>query len=781
MFKKHHLLIVSLLLSSLSFSQGPKQENFSKQYNDYFKKESENIFTQLNKTNYTRNESLWFTSYVYYNNALKPYLSTTNIYINIYNSFGLMIDQKVFKCTDGYMQGQLKIDEKYKPGIYYIKTTTNWMRNFDTDLSDLKQFVVDSEIKNKSPKEKYDFDIIPESGTLVNNIINTIGVRLNSKLNTSNLKGVVTDNDNNVITVFKFNEFGIGKFSAMLTNNNQYQVCVYDSEDKKKSKTINHIKDTGLHLNLINKPQSVIIKLVTNKNTLKNLVQNEYNLYIHRDGNINNIPIVFENNKTSYSYLIKKTDLHKGITIFSLLNNQNKAVLERLYFNDLDHRIGGLEVLTLNKGKDSTTVTLKTTINSTKKNYFSVSVVPENSDLSGLKENIKTKLLLFPYLNEPTQNIKQYLTDTSRESLYNLDLLLLTQGKSKQSLVNILNTKTTVRYNFDTGFKIKGKLNTTEYKKGNYIELISSNNALKAKSDISTENEFVFDNLYIGSDTEINFLLRNKRGRALKVKPYYNFFPQPFVESIPITKIKSSIKKVEPIKHIKNFILNDDVVELDEVALGNIKKEKEETDKPIGSGLARHITFEDEPNTFRLITDVIREGGFDVFNDGFKVSIISRRFKSLKSRNGLTPAVFVNNISINNDLSQLATMVVNDVEDIYISNHGSIYGSMGVGGAINIYLKKGKSLKAKNKHRTFNTTFGFEDSLDYKSPRYSSTASDFFSKYGVLNWISSTMADENGIITIKFPNYLKEKVRISVNGMDENGTLYSLDKMLSLD
>ena len=252
--KKTKLLIAfSLLISTICFAQQPNEIEVSKRYNDYFKQESENIFTQLNKTNYTTNESLWLTSYVYYNFALKPYLSTTNIYTNIYNSSGEMIDQKVFKCRDGYMQGQLTIDDKYTPGVYYIKTTTNWMRNFETDLSDLKQFVVNSEIKSKSPKAKYDFDIIPESGALVNNIINTVGVKLNTALDTANLKGVVTDDNNSIITVFKFNAFGIGKFSAKLSSSNKYKVTIYDNEIEKTTKPINNIKDTGLHLNLINK------------------------------------------------------------------------------------------------------------------------------------------------------------------------------------------------------------------------------------------------------------------------------------------------------------------------------------------------------------------------------------------------------------------------------------------------------------------------------------------------------------------------------------------------
>ena len=205
-------------------------------------------------------------------------------------------------------------------------------------------------------------------------------------------------------------------------------------------------------------------------------------MYLHRDGIINSIPVAFENNKTSYVLKINKTDLPKGITILSLLNEQNEPILERMFFNDLNHSIGELEVQNINKDKDSTTITFKTSIKGSLKNNFSVSVLPESSNLYGLKENIKTKLILFPYLNQSIINEKEYLKDTSRKSLYDLDLLLLTQGESKQSLLKIINSEIVVRHDFDTGFKIKGKLNNTKYKEGNYIELVSSNNGIKPKA-----------------------------------------------------------------------------------------------------------------------------------------------------------------------------------------------------------------------------------------------------------------------------------------------------------
>ncbi|WP_299251126.1 hypothetical protein [uncultured Lacinutrix sp.] len=780
MKKTNLLFALSLLIYSICFAQQPNQIEVSKRYNDYFKQESENIFTQLNKTNYTANESIWFTSYVYYNFTLNPYLSTTNIYTNVYNSSGEMIDQKIFKCRDGYMQGQLTIDEKYTPGVYYIKTTTNWMRNFDTDLSDLKQFVVDSEIKTKPTKIKYNFDIVPEGGTLVSNIINTVGVKLNTALESVNLKGIVTDENNNIITLFKFNDFGIGKFSAKLSSNNQYKVTIYDNDVEKFSKPINNIKDTGLHLNLINKTESVVLKLTTNPETLKGLIEKEYYLYLHRDGIINSIPIAFESNKTSYSIQINKTDLPKGITILSLLNKQNEPILERMYFNDLSYSIGELEVQNINKGNDSTTLTLKTTIKGNTKNSFSVSVLPENSNIYGLKENIKTKLILFPYLNQSIINEKEYLKDTSRKSLYDLDLLLLTQGKSKQSLLKIINTKIVVRHNFDTGFKIKGKLNNTKYKKGNYIELVSPNNGLKAESVLTTENEFSLDNLYLGNDTEINFLLKNKRGKSLKVKPYYNLFPKPFVESIAIEKLKDPTEEISPIKINKNFIINDDVVKLNEVELGEVTKKKEEKNTPLGASFATRIVFEEDADQFQLITDVIRGRGFTVTNNGFDVTIVSNRAKTISS-GSLTPAVYFDNMPINNDLSQLANLVVNEVEELYISHNGSILGSAGAGGVINIFSKRGSVNLVKDLHRTFEVTNGFTDSLDYKSPFYASMYSELFSMYGVLNWTPSIKANKNGIIIIKVPNYYKDKAQLIVNGMDENGVLYSLEKTINLD
>lgn len=782
MFKKFISGLLVFSFSIATYSQNKNQPDLVELYERYYQIQPETIFTHLNKSNYIHGETLWFKSYVYFNKELKPYLSTTNIYVNIYDQLGKMVDQKLFKCADGFLSGQIKIDEKFDSGVYYIKTTTNWMRNFDLDNSDVKKFVVNSDIERISNNQNFNFDIIPEGGTLIFNANNSIGIKMDLKkgIDFNSLKGVVTDNSKNVLTVFKLNSYGIGKFNAQLNKNNNYFVTIYENEREINSRKIENIKNSGVNLKLLHRPNNLNIIIETNEETLTQINGKTFQLYVHRDGQISSIPVAFKKGVKTYSFIIPKSELLKGINIFTLVDDNNNLLLERMVFNELNLNNDQIEILEIVKGKDSSIVKLKTNINTDVKNSFSISVIPETNKDFNYKENIKSNFLLLPYLKKHESGLNSYLDKMDKKSLYDLDLLLITQGNSRQSLDNIINKTQIARYNFDTGFQIKGKLNKTEYKTGNYIELISTDNAISAKSNLNKLNEFSFENIYLGKETEINFFLKNKKGKSLKITPYYNIYPKPYIDSINVKQFsrKSDKSEIKPITLNRNFIIPENVTELNEIELGLIKEKKITKNKPLGSISGNQITFSDKDLQTQLITDIIRNNGFDVYNNGTTVRIKSRRVLSFSG--AFAPAVFIDNIDLGGNFNVLTDLMVSDVEEMYITKISSIYGSRGAGGVINIYTKKGASKKRMAMYKTYGVNFGFELQETYKSPNYISTSSPFFSKLGVINWFPNAETDVNGTLTFKVPNYYNEKMKVYINGMDQNGLLYSAIKTISL-
>ena len=141
----HQSKLLAVLLVLFTLGSYAQEAPLLNKYANYFEHKPETIYTQLNKSNVLANENLWFQSYIYFNQESTPYASTTNVYYNIYDAYGHLVDQKVFNAKDGTVTGHIAIDDKYTTGVYYLKTTTNWMRNFNVDNSDLKTFVVNAE------------------------------------------------------------------------------------------------------------------------------------------------------------------------------------------------------------------------------------------------------------------------------------------------------------------------------------------------------------------------------------------------------------------------------------------------------------------------------------------------------------------------------------------------------------------------------------------------------------------------------------------------------------
>lgn len=774
-------LYILILYSAFTFAQDNHQ-NLSVEdcYKSYFKLQQENIYTQLNKTNVLTNEDLWFSSYIYYNKNATPYVSTTMVFYNVYNDKGQMVDQKVFHAKDGFVHGQLKIDDKYTAGTYYLKTTTNWMRNFNIDNSDIKTFVVNSEsIDNANTTPK--LSVFPEGGALVNDTENTIVVKLDGQTkNYKHLKGIVTNNLGHIVSNFSLNKHGLGKFNTFVNNNDYLSVIILDNDKEIAAKSLTNIKPEGLNLTVKSTADKYFITIRTNTETLRKLKGKVYTLYCHRDGNIKSVDIPFEDNKLKYTARIQKSDLPSGITILSLFNDAKKPILERLIFNNLNLKTATVNTIKPTRYKDSTTFSLHTSTPISKAANFSISVLPKFTKSYHVSDNILSKLLVTPYISAST---KGYLNTIDNRSLYNLDLLLITQANSKESWGNILYKPQYERFPFDTGFLIKGKLNKIPFKKPEYIQLVSPNNAISIKSKLSKDNYFEFSKLYLNKNTTINFVIRDKKDNTVKTYPYYNLYPKPIIDSLNVKRatLDDNFKTAKALDNIETFIIDEDAIKLKEVELKSIKNKPKAKNRPIGLRAINLVEIPDKENNLQLVIDFIAQNGFDVSYYGGKVSIISRRNNSFNGRS--RPQVFLDNINISESLDLISGLRVNELEEIFISRSPvSALGINGSGGAISMFTKSGQGAnKRKGYYSSSDINFGFNAQNTFKSPLYQSTSSDYFEEYGVLGWYPNLNPNDEGKIEFTIPNSYKGEVNLYINGMDTNGNLFHEVKTITLE
>lgn len=783
--RKHYF--TSFLFSLLclnSFGQIEKTNEFDEKIAAYFKLDYETIFTHINKMKYFEGEELWFKTYIYDVKRQFPFVSSTNIYISIYDDNGNLKKKKIYAAEKGMTHGNFKIDSTYTPGTYFLKTTTNWMQNFEYDHSYLTEFQImgSDDESNTRGHLTYDLQLLPEGGHIIEDAINYIGFKITDSFGNSTtiISGKILDSNNTVITLFKSNQFGHGKFVFKPETGKNYTVEVALETGETLTIPIKNIQKIGVSLTVDNsKRDNVYIKINTNKATISNLINDDFQLVSHRDGLVNKIDVNFTENKFSYLFKVEKTFLNKGINIITLFDKYSKPIAERIIYNHSNTSVKSIVISELVKEKDSTVVRLKT--NEDIKNVnLSISVLPSSTKANQSSSNILSAFILRPYINGNIENPWYYFNDIDRKKIYDLDLLLLTQGWSSYSWNSLFNNPPNLSYNFETGFTIKGKLNNYDYKDDDMLILQSKYNGIKEEFSLDEKGFFSFENLYLKEGTTVNFTLKNKNDKLSKPSIYFNIYPSLKDDKIIVQKKGSKIKidNIQTVKD-KSFIFDDQVTVLDSIEIrtaSGIKKPKPKN-KPYGMSNARHVSYADSKNFNSLITQQIRNFGFDVINNGLNVKIVSRRAFTLKG--ALSPLVFLDNVNISDDLMLISNLYVADVEEMFVSTTSNINASPA--GVIHIFSKTGGMNFTKTKYNNSNIDFGFSVSKKYYTPLYNKFENEDFKNYGVLNWIPNLSSEKTNELKFKIPNYYYDSVNLYIEGMSEDGSLFSKVETITIE
>ncbi len=761
-------------------------ETIETNYLDYFDLTNETIFTHLNKSIYFKDEELWFKTYIYNTKNHKPYASTTNVYASIYDIKGKLLFKKLYYANSGFTNGNFKLDSLFSPGIYFLKTDTNWMKNFNEDASNIQKFeIVESSPENNLvnySENSYDFQLLAEGGHLVNDVINTIGFKIldsNGK-STKIVSGKVFDNNNNLITTFNSNDFGLGKFEIKIEKGKEYFSQVTLENGEIITNPLPKADETGISLNVIGVINSKLtIILRTNEISLNLIADKTYFLLVHRDGLLKNIKINFTKDKFDYLIRLPQEDLFSGINILTLFNDLNQPIAERIVYNNTITPIKSVFVSKIIKGKDSTFIQLSTNIDKLIEKNLSISVLPSSTVVSNDNSSIISTFLLSPYVKGEIENPRYYFDNTDRKTLYDLDLLLLTQGWSKYSWYNIFNNPPRLTHDFETGFNIIGSLNKYRHHKNDRLLLSSKENLLHIYSNIEDENHFNFKNLFLTDSTDISFGIEKESGELIKPIVYFNVFPLYIVDSLNINTLSFlKYQKKEGNNEMNNYdmFLSDSINLLNVVTLKNVVKKNKPKNKILGIFGAKYIDYSNANNPNSLITDEIRRNGFKVFNDGFNVDIYSLRGIDWQTGFNIPATVILNdNVLLNSSLSIISNLRVFEVEEMYVNKGSSvIYNS--TGGVIHIFTKTGISYNTYNNKKVLSKSkvnFGFSLPEEYYSPKYDKSKISNFSKYGVIQWVPNLTMDDNGELSFKTPNYSTESINLYIEGMAEDGSLFS--------
>ena len=315
------------------------------------------------------------------------------------------------------------------------------------------------------------------------------------------------------------------------------------------------------------------------------------------------------------------------------------------------------------------------------------------------------------------------------------------------------------------------------------VRLFSLSPRIDEFTDINENREFYFEHLIIPDSAYVNFSLVKKDGKSKEI----NIVPQ-----IP-NGLKSYNKPYKPAqkKYIEGSIVNipgegdyetpnilDETVMLDEVQIdGQALKYA----KSFGNGNLRayKITEQQANSYYSLINFIKAFGGFNVSDVmGGSIQITSRTTNSING-GASSPIVYVDNVQLI-DYEMLRTILMSEVDEIYMSPHAIVPSVRNYMGIIRVYLKKGAKVNSKNKTVDIVVKNGFKRMQPFENVVYNSTADAGFENFGIIDWEPNIMTDENGEFSFTIPKIYNKPIKVLIEGFSADGKLISEVKTINL-
>jgi len=783
--KKYCLTLFIVVCFVQGFSQSKEETSqITDSFYEYTEIPREVAYVHLNKSIYIKGETLAFCAYVFDKAAKKLSKLTTNLYCSISDESGKTIKSKLLLVNDGVAHGSFFVDSLFVSGNYIFKAYTNWMRNFDEQNFYIESIkVIDPELEsNIVPKvisSNLDAQFLPEGGHLLADTKNTVGVVIKDSLGfgVPFTDGQVLNSKNEIINTFKTNRFGIGKFIFTPKDNESYLVII-DFKGTRQSFKIDLAETYGVALSVNDLNNKTILGFATNKNTLKSIRGKVYKLTIHNGNEFKTSEIVF-NDDTEIIKVINDSDLFPGINVFTLFNENNVPLLERLVF-----KYDGIPPIetgkaTFKKGLDSTTVFIPfKDIDTSFTNKFSVSVLPEETKSYNHHHNIISYLYLQPYVKGYIENAQYYFRDITRKKKYELDNLLLTQGWSSYDWNNIFKKPSKIIYNFEIGINFKAHVNESET--GKFVLYPVSNNGFEIFEVNDNSKTFEKDGLFPFDDEMLKLSEVRKNKSVKKAGFYLQFFPS----KIPDL---GNYSKFLPLKEKVLFNSNDsqplletswgEFEQLDEVVI-KVNKEKERIEKLKNSSWGWVDVFDDSKrNSYIDFASYIRTKGFRVDQFNGELRVFSQR-----GGTNVAPTIYIDDRLLFS-FEELYNYRMDYIDYIIIDKTGFGEGMRGAGGVIKIYTDPliSKNNSSRSFYQEIEIPLTFASPTKFYAPKYSYYQSKFYKEYGVIEWLPSLSVDQSGVISFKIQNSQASNIKIFIEGTANNGSFISEVKTINLN
>ncbi len=324
----------------------------------------ERIFVHTDKTFYLAGERIWFKAYITSASSNIPVNLSKVAYIELLTPENKPVLQTKINI-DKTGEGSLQLAASTATGTYILCAYTNWMKNFSTQYFYTQPVNIVNTIKGTSSGFSTSYYIqdtgisfYPEGGNLVAGLTSIVAYKAIGKngLGVSCTGKIITEKKE-IAASFKTDSNGIGSFTFTPMAQTAYTVVANIENDSVSIPFKHVINDKGYVMQLISAQKegdsliTISVKATAAYNNLP------VYLFVQSNG-------IFKQMLTAaikdgeITFNINKYELADGITHFTLFNNNNQPICERLYFKHSPKK----ESLRLHTPKETYTTREKVTV-----------------------------------------------------------------------------------------------------------------------------------------------------------------------------------------------------------------------------------------------------------------------------------------------------------------------------------------------------------------------------------------------------------------------------------
>jgi hypothetical protein len=767
-----------------------KKEVIAKAISDYFFLERENIHVQLNKKTYLTNEQIWFKGYIFHRKKNVPFFTTVNVYVNLLDDTGKVIDTQLLYGNIGSFSGKFNLNKNFKSGKYYLQFYTNWMNNFTEDESAVYEISVINQATGagkalaKADPSKLNINLNPEGGAIIDGVTNIIGIAVsdcnNNPVNVSTVD--VIDGAGKVQLKVQLNKMGYGRFNLSPKSNGYKVVAIYNDVVHEQTLPAAQVKGIAIEANTNTVAEKTLITIRTNKVTQGYYNDKPLYLVIHKDDEAIIYDVDFKN-ATEIKLVVPNTDLSDGMNTLRIIDADYNQISERLIYN--------YPKSTLHTDVKLDTYTTVSNHLAGSTHYpnmnLSISILPKNSIAVDETNDIYSSLLLLPYIQgQKKASGKYYFGSLTKIKAYELDLFLLNQ-KSKYNWNTIKTTAPKDNYPFDRGLTLKGFVPKSAGQILNTkVRMYSLTSGIDITVPVADDGSFVYDNLVMADSAYVNFTVLNKSVKPKEIfvvpqilngsrKINKSYKPQPLCVGIDDKAVEETITHADmPVFPAESIMLEETIIE----------KKRLRYEKSFGNAnlTGYKITNEDANYNHNVLQYLIRHGGFTVNqnNMGMDVHLYSRGRSSINA--GQTePIIYIDNMQVL-DHNQLTLIQMSEVDEVYINPTAIVPSIRNFNGIIKIYLKQAGSYAGGKKNTTPDIIVkkAFSKIVPFANINYATTGSKGFENFGVIDWEPLLTTDDTGAFKFTIPRTEQKTLQFLIEGFSADGKILSEIKTITV-